>query len=301
MDRLASMAAFTKAVEAGSLAGAARTLDMSPQMVAKHVAHLENRLGTRLLNHTTRRQSLTEIGRAYYDRCKLVLADADWADSLADQAKGMPRGRLRINAPLSFGSHSLVPLLTRYLRQNPHVEIDLVLTDRYVDLVEEEFEAVFRIGALIESTLMSRQLAPFRIVACASPDYLREKGIPAIPSELEDHDCLGFASSTGQTVNGWRFDRDGRTYDVAIRSRLVVNNATALLHATLDGFGIAFIAENLARPALSSGQLVRILPNYKTPSLPMHLLFHAERRQTPKLKSFIDAVVHEFGLQEAVS
>lgn len=207
----------------------------------------------------------------------------------------MPRGRLRINAPLSFGSHSLVPLVTRYLRQNPHVEIDLVLTDRYVDLVEEGFEAVFRIGALAESTLMSHELAPFRIVACASPGYLRERSIPAVPFDLEEHDCLGFASSSGPTVNGWRFDRDGRTFDVVIRSRLKVNNARALLHAALDSFGIAFIAESLARPALSSGQLVRILPNYETPSLPMHLLFHEERRQTPKLKSFIDAVVHEFG------
>ena len=299
MDRLASMAAFVKAVEAGSLAAAARVSGMSPQMMAKHVAYLESRLGTRLLNRTTRRQSLTEIGRIYYDRCKLVLAEADWADSLADHAKGMPRGQLRINAPLSFGSHSLVPLLTRYLRRHPHVEIDLVLNDRYVDLVEEEFEAVFRIGVLAESPLMSRELAPFRLVACASPDYLRARSIPAVPSDLGDHDCLGFASSSGPTVNGWRFDRDGRTHDVSIRSRLKVNNATALLHAALDGFGIAFIAENLARAALLSGQLVRILPNYETPSLPMHLLFHAERRQTAKLKSFIEAVVHEFGPQEA--
>ena len=228
-----------------------------------------------------------------------MLAEADWADSLADHARGMPRGRLRINAPLSFGSHSLVPLVTRYLRQHPQVEIDLVLTDRYVDLVEEGFEAVFRIGALAESPLISHELAPFRLVACASPEYLRARGTPVVPSDLGDHDCLGFASPSGPTVNVWRFDRDGRTHDVDIRGRLKVNNATALLHAAVDGFGIAFIAENLARPALSSGQLVRILPAYETPSLPMHLLFHPERRQTPKLKSFIDAVMHEFGPQGA--
>ena len=259
------------------------------------MAYLESRLGTRLLNRTTRRQSLTEIGGIYYDRCKLVLAEADWADSLADHVKGLPRGRLRVNAPLSFGSHSLMPLITRYLRQHPHVEIELVLNDRYVDLVEEGFEAVFRIGTLTESMLTSRELAPFRLVACASPDYLRARGIPAVPSDLEDHDCLGFSSSSEPAVNKWRFDRDGRTLNMAISSRLRVNNAMALLHAALDGFGIAFIAEDLARQALSSGQLVRILPNYETPSQPMHLLYQAERRQTPKLKSFIDAVMHNFG------
>src|ERR1700724_722039 len=137
MDRLASMAAFVKAAEVGSFAAAAGALGMSPQMVAKHVTWLESRLGTRLLNRTTRRQSLTDIGKAYYDRCKLVLTEADWADSLADEAKGAPRGRLRVNAPVSFGTHSLMPVIARYLRQHPKVEVDLVLSDRFVDLVEE--------------------------------------------------------------------------------------------------------------------------------------------------------------------
>ncbi|MFZ6678783.1 LysR substrate-binding domain-containing protein [Undibacterium sp. Tian12W] len=176
MDRLASMAAFVKTVDAGSFAAAASALDMSPQMIAKHVSWLETRLGTRLINRTTRRQSLTDIGKAYYDRCKMVLADADWADSLADEVKGAPKGRLRINAPVSFGTYALTPVIARYLRQYPQVEIDLVLSDRYVDLVEEEFEAVFRIGRLSDSSFIARELAPFRLVACASPDYLKEKG-----------------------------------------------------------------------------------------------------------------------------
>ena len=172
MDRLASMAAFVKAAEVGSFATAASALRMSPQMIAKHVTWLENRLS--LLNRTTRRQSLTDIGKAYYDRYKMVLAEADWPDSLADEAKGAPRGRLRVNAPVSFGAHSLTPVIARYLRQYPKVEVDLVLNDRLVDLVEKEFEAVFRIGPLADSSFVARELAPFRIAACASPDYLRE-------------------------------------------------------------------------------------------------------------------------------
>lgn len=295
MDRLASMAAFVKTVEVGSFAAAANALSMSPQMIAKHVTWLESRLGARLLNRTTRRQSLTDIGKAYYDRCKLVLADADWADSLADEARGAPRGRLRVNAPVSFGTHSLTPVITRYLRQYPEVEVDLVLNDRFVDLVEEEFEAVFRIGPLADSSFTARELAPFRLVACASPDYLRERGVPATPADLETHECLVYASSSGPTVSDWRFVRGDENYRLDMKHRLRVNDAKALLIATLNGFGIAFIAEDLAREGLRSGRLVKVLPDYETPSRPIHLIYHPDRRQTPKLKSFISAVIGELG------
>lgn len=295
MDRLASMAAFVKAAEVGSFAAAASALGISPQMVAKHVTWLEGRLGTRLLNRTTRRQSLTTIGKAYYDRCKLVLTEADWADSLADEAKGAPRGRLRVNAPVSFGAHSLTPVVARYLRQHPKVEVDLVLSDRFVDLVEEEFEAVFRIGPLADSSFVARELAPFHLVACASPAYLRERGIPATPFDLETHECLVYAPTSGPTVNDWRFMRGDQTYEVTVKHRLQVNDAKALLAAALDGFGIAFIAEDLAREGLRSGRLTKVLPEYETPSRPIHLIYHPDRRQTPKLKSFISVVLRELG------
>jgi len=295
MDRLASMAAFVKAADVGSFAAAASALRMSPQMIAKHVTWLESRLGTRLLNRTTRRQSLTDIGKAYYDRCKQVLAEADWADSLADEAKGAPRGRLRVNAPVSFGAHSLTPVIARYLRQYPRVEVDLVLSDRFVDLVEEEFEAVFRIGPLADSSFMARELAPFRIVACASPDYLRERGVPATPRDLEAHECLVYAPTSGPIVNDWRFVRGEETYSVHVRHRLQVNDAKALLIAALDGFGVAFIAEDLAREGLRCGRLAKVLPDYETPSRPIHLIYHPDRRQTPKLKGFISVVISELG------
>ena len=301
MDRLASMAAFVKAAEVGSFAAAATALGISPQMVAKHVTFLEDRIGMRLINRTTRRQSLTEIGKTYYERCKLVLSEADWADSLAGEAKAEPRGRLRINAPVSFGAKSLVPLVTRYLRQHPKVEIDLVLSDRYVDLIEEGFEAVFRIGPLTDSSLMARALSPFRLVACASPAYLRAQGTPTTPSDLADHECLGYANWPGPTANEWRFVQDGRTYEVPRgRTHLQVNNAMALMSAALDGFGVVLLAEDLVREALRSGQLVKILPAFEAPSRPMHLLFHADRRPTPKLRSFIDAAVREFAPRRGV-
>jgi DNA-binding transcriptional LysR family regulator len=293
MDRLTSMATFVKAVDLGSFAAAAAELAMSPQMVAKHVSYLEARLATSLLNRTTRRQSLTEIGKTYYERCKAVLAEADWADAAADNATGIPRGLLRINAPLSFGTHTLTPLVVRYLQKYPEVEIELILSDRYVDLIEEGFEAVFRIGRLADSSLKARALRPFRLLACASPKYLQERGAPREPADLHAHLCLGYVGT--RAASDWRFVRDGQKIDIQIHSQLKVNNAAALLSGALAGFGIAFIAEDLARSSIASGQLVRVLPEFETPSRPMCLLFHADRRMTTKLRSFIDLVTKELG------
>lgn len=292
MDRLTSMATFVKVVNLGSFAAAAAQLTMSPQMVAKHVGYLEARLSTRLLNRTTRRQSLTEIGKTYYERCKVVLSEADWADAAGDNATGTPRGRLRINAPVSFGTHTLTPLVARYLRQYPEVEIELIFNDRYVDLIEEGFEAVFRIGRLVDSSLAARALRPFRLVACASPAYLQERGIPREPADLHAHVCLGYVGSRAGSSD-WRFLRDGQKIDVQLHSQLQVNNAAALLSGALEGFGITFIAEDLARSSIATGALVRVLPDFDTPSRPMHLLFHADRRMTTKLRSFVDMVTHE--------
>lgn len=294
MDRLTSMAAYVAVVERGSFAATATALGISPQMVAKHVNDLEARLGTRLLNRTTRRQSLTEIGRSFYDRCKIVLADVEWADALVEETRGEPRGRLRVNAPVSFGVESLTPVVTRYLRQHPNVEVDLVLSDRFVDLDDDDFEVVFRTGPLADSSLAAHELTPFRLVACAAPAYLRDRGIPREPSDLVMHECLGHAHWSQPTNYPWRFVKDGQAFEPGVHGRLRVSDAKALLTAALDGFGIVLVAEDVVRQALAAGQLVRILPEFQTPSRPMHLLFRADRRKTPKLRSFIDAVVAAF-------
>jgi DNA-binding transcriptional LysR family regulator len=295
MDRLASMAAFVKAAESGSFATTASALGISPQMVAKHVTYLEARLGTRLLNRTTRKQSLTVIGKSYYDRCKVALAEVDWADAIADEARGKPRGLLRVNAPVSFGTHSLTPVIARYLRSHPSVDAELVLNDRFVDLIDEGFEAVFRIGPLRTSNLGAIELSPFRTVACASPAYLQERGIPSTLPDLPNHECMGFANWPEPTVSDWVFVRDGRTSKALIHSRLKANSAASLTQAALAGLGLALLAEDLVRPHLATGRLVRVLPNYETPPRPIHLLFHPDRRQTPKLKSFIEMVVEHLG------
>ena len=290
MDRLTSMTAFIRASDLGSFAAAAAAMDMSPQMIAKHVTALEARLGSRLLNRTTRRQSLTEIGRAYYDRCKIVLAEVDAADSLAQSARAIPRGLLRVNAPVTFGTQRLVPFIAAYMRRHPEVEIDLVLTDRFVDLVDEGYEIAFRVGALADSSLMSRALARFRTAACASPAYLAERGTPATPSDLAQHSCL-IRTATAE----WHFVKDGRPHPVRVQTRLRLNEARAMLPAALAGLGIVLISEDLVRDGLADGRLVRVLADYETPSLPMQLVFLTDRHQTPKLRSFIDAAVEAFG------
>ncbi len=299
MDRLASMNAFVVSVERGSFASAATALGLSQQMVAKHVASLEARLGARLLNRTTRRQSVTEIDRTFYDRCKLVLADADWADAVAEQAKGTPKGRLRISAPVSFGSQSLMGLVTRYLRRYPDVEIDLVLDDRYVDPVKDSFEAVFRIGQIGDTTLSTYRLAPFSVVLCASPEYLRERGTPMHPADLESHECLGHAHWSQPENYHWRFEMGDSVCEPKVGGRLRVNDAKGLVSAAVGGFGIALLAYDHAHDMLADGRLVRVLADYRTETRPMHLLFHPDRRQTPKLRSFIEAVVEEFGEAKA--
>jgi len=295
MDRLASMGAFVMAAESGSYASAAARLGMSPQMVAKHVATLEHRLGARLLNRTTRRQSLTELGSAYYERCKHILSEVQSADTLAQVMNDTPRGKLKISAPVTFGSYSLMPLVTDFLRQFPEVEIDLHLTDRFVDLVEEGYEVAFRIGPLGTSSLTARPLAPYRLVTCAAPSYLAERGIPQTPDDLKHHECLGYAYWSRPADREWQFCKGSAVHKVQVTSRLQINESKALMSAALDGFGIVLGPEDFLTPALQSGELVRVLADFEAPSRQMHLLYTANRQRTAKLRRFVDAVLARFG------
>ncbi|AZC29415.1 Transcriptional regulator, LysR family [Pseudomonas chlororaphis subsp. piscium] len=295
MDRLTSMEAFVAAAESGSYARAATRLGLSPQMVAKHVAALEQRLGARLLNRTTRRQSLTELGSAYLERCKHILGEAQAADSLVQIMNATPRGKLRISAPVTFGSYSLMPFVTGFLREHPEVEIDLHLTDRYIDLVEEGYEAAFRIGPLADSSLTARPLASYRLIACAAPAYLAARGTPRVPADLEEHECLGYAYWSRPADNQWQFRRDGQVHEVQVRSRLQVNESKALLSAAVDGFGIVLGPADFLEPARAAGELVQLLPGYEAPSRAMHLLYRPDRQMTAKLRHFVDAAIARFG------
>jgi len=295
MDRLESMAVFVAAAEVGSFAAVSSRFGMSPQMVGKHVSFLEERLGTRLLNRTTRRQSLTEFGRAYHERCKLILGEVAAADGLADGLSEVPRGQLRINAPVTFGTHSLMPLVTRYLRAHPGVAVTVTLNDRLVDLMDEGFDAVIRIGPLPDSSLVARKLAPYRLVPCASPAYLAERGRPESPEELAGHECLKFAYWSPALANTWRFSRGGEGVAVPVQGRLQVNTFEGLLVAALNGGGVILGPVGVLEHEFASGRLVRLLPSFDGPSRPMHVVYLADRRPTAKLRGFIDAVAEAFG------
>lgn len=295
MDRLTSMAVFAKAVELGSFSAAADALNMSPQLVGKHVQGLEQRLGVRLLNRTTRRQSLTDFGRSFYERAKTILAEVQAAEGMAAEVRAVPTGRLRINAPVSFGMRTLAPRLPEYMQRHPQVQVqvDLSLGNRAVDVIDEGYDLVFRVGELPDSGLIARPLAPYRLILCAAPSYLARHPPLATPWDLQQHECLGFAHTALRTH--WTFDGPGGRVAVPISSRLVADHGEPLLYAALAGLGILLQPSELVRDALRSGHLVRLLPDYAAPSRPMHLLYAPDRRLTPKLKSFLDFATEAFG------
>lgn len=293
LDRLHSMAVFVCAADKRSFTAAADLLGISATMVAKHVRFLEERVGERLLNRTTRQQSLTEVGRIYYERCRQVLADAEAADACAAEYRNAPRGVLKIHAPVSFGTERLAPALARYLQLNPSVDAELTLSDRPADLVEGGFEAAVRIGDLGDARVVARALRPYEMWLCASPAYLAVRGVPRHAAELSMHDCLGFAYWRHRKA--WRLSRQGVIEEVAVNGRLVANNGQALRAASVAGLGIIMQPEVLVAADVASGRLVRLLADHELPARPMHLVYLAEQRPSPKLRSFIDFVVAAFG------
>jgi DNA-binding transcriptional LysR family regulator len=294
MDRLLSMSVFARAVESGSFSAAGEALRMSSQLVGKHVQTLEHHLGVRLLNRTTRRQHLTEAGFAFYERVKIILAEVEAAEGLAAMSSGTPRGRLRINAPVSFGVHALSRRLPEYLARHPEVSIDMSLANRHVDLIDEGFDVAFRVGELTDSGLIARALAPYRLRLCAAPAYLAARAPVTHPDDLAHHECLGFSYTELRTR--WAFEgQDGQTISVAVRGKLMVDSGEALLMAARAGMGILLQPDELVRDDLAAGTLVEMLPEYSVPTRPFHLLYAPDRRMTPKLRSFIDFAVSAFG------
>ncbi|MFP5391195.1 MAG: LysR family transcriptional regulator [Gammaproteobacteria bacterium] len=287
------MQVFARVVEKGSFSAAAEEFRISPTMAGKHVQFLEERLGTRLLNRTTRRQSLTEAGSVYYERCKIALAEVDAAEASAGALQQVPRGLLRVSAPVTFGANALVGAVGDYLERYPDVQIELALNDRVVNLVEDAFDLAFRIGELPDSSLVARQLAPYRMVACAAPAYLAARGTPVTPDDLAGHNCMGFMYSVAQ--KHWQFADRESFRQVRINGNFRVNSGQALRTAALHGMGIIVQAEVLVAADLAAGTLVRVLPGHELPSQRMHLVYPSGRNPTLKLKSFVEFMLARFG------
>lgn len=293
MDRLLSMTVFARAVELGSFSAAAEVLHMSPQLVGKHVHTLEQHLGLRLLNRTTRRQHLTEIGASYYEKVKLILSAVASAEGLAAESLATPSGRLRVNAPLTFGIHALMPRLAGYMAAHPGVQVEVSLANRYVDALEEGADVVFRVGELSDSSRIARRLAPYRLILCAAPAYIEAHPPITSPMDLASHECLGFAHTELRTH--WRFDGPAGLVTVPVTGRLMVDSGEALLVAARAGMGVLLQPAELVEPDIAAGRLVRVLPKYRAPDRPLHLLFAPDKQMTPKLRSFIEFAVAAFG------
>lgn len=291
MDLLDSMKVYVAAAEKGSLSAAATACGISATMAGNHLRTLEKRLGMRLLNRTTRRQHLTAFGEDYYLRCKEILRLVAETDAQAQQMQLAPAGQLRISAPVTFGTEALMPALRDYLDRYPDVSVDVALCDRVVDLVEEGFEAAIRIGQLPDSALIAKPLAPYRMMMCASPDYLARRGTPAVPEDLSRHECLSFAPSV---LAHWRLsDQDG-TSRVPISGRLQVNHGQALRVAALHGLGIVLQPAILLQADVRAGRLVRLFPEHELASRPMSVVYLPDRYRSPKLRSFVDFLTERF-------
>ena len=292
MDKLACMLVFVKAVETGSISAAAEELDLSSQLAGKQLRALEQGLGIKLLTRTTRKQSLTDGGRIFYDHAKNILAEMAAAEALIAETRATPRGRLRISAPITFGSHALAPELPDYLKRHPEISLDLSLTNRTVDLVEEGFDVVFRTGDLPDSGLLARRLAPLRLVVCAAPAYLRSAEKLVQPEDLQRHECLIFAHTSLRTQ--WSFEGPQGRVTVPVAGRFSTDSGEALRAAAVAGMGVLLQPHELVAEEISAGRLVRLLPEYEPPARPLHALYAPDRRMTPKLRSFLDFAVQKF-------
>lgn len=285
MDKLRSMEVFVAAVEAGSFSAAAERLSLSAVMVGKYVQSLENRLDTRLLHRTTRKQGLTEAGAAFYDNCKAALEQVRAAETSVQALAVVPQGRLRISAPVTFGAEVVAPLVADYLARYPLVKAELVLSNAFVDLVADGYDAAFRIGETVDGALVAKPLPPYRMTICAAPSYLREHGAPQSPVELGRHRCLGHLVWTHD--NAWHL-RDGGTQHIwPVTGNFVSNDGHALRAAAIAGAGLLLQPEVLVANDIAAGQLVIVLEPFAPLPRPVHLVYLPDTRPRPKVKSFV--------------
>jgi DNA-binding transcriptional LysR family regulator len=290
---LSVMAIFARVVEMESFSGAARELGLSKSAVSKQVGRLEDRLGVRLLNRTTRRLSLTEAGAAFYDGCRRVVAEAEAAETAVTHLAVAPRGTLKVSAPMSFGFRHIAPAVPAFMARYPELSVEMELNDRLVDLVDEGFDAGIRIGVLADSSLVARRLAGNRRVLCAAPAYLAARGAPQALEDLRAHDCLLYAYQA--TGDAWRFRGPGGLREVRVRGRLRTNNGDALLAAACAGQGIALLPSFICGEDLRAGRLVQLLPELGEPAeSAVHAVYPAGRNLSPKVRVFVDFLAARF-------
>jgi DNA-binding transcriptional LysR family regulator len=293
MDKLTSIRAFTRVVQHGSFAAAARDLRLSRSAVSKYVIELEQELGSQLLVRTTRSASPTENGQAYYERCIAILADLEEADLAVARLQSEPRGLLRVNAPMSFGTLHLGRAIADFMEKYPELQIQLILSDQQIDPVQEGFNVTLRIADLPSSSLIARKIAPALRVVCAAPSYLARRGIPKHPAELRDHDCLAYGYLA--TGNQWKLTGPDGDHWIHIPWRLCTNNGEVLRDAVVRGRGIALLPTFIVGADLQEGSLRSILTDYTTPEISIYAIYPQTRHLSVKVRVFIDFLIERFG------
>jgi len=295
MDTLTAMSVFAAVVENNSLAGAARAKNISPSVVSKQLAALEDRLGVRLLNRTTRRISLTEVGSAYYDRCKRILADVDEAEVAVSQSHAAPRGRLKITAPTTFAHRHVAPHLPSFIARFPDVEVQLLVNDRIVDLVDEGIDLAIRISVLKDSSLIVRKLANNVRSIVAAPEYLASHGRPHVPDELTQHTLLTYPP--GNQINDWHFMVGGTETVIRAKGAIMTSNGDSILKAVQAGGGLAMLPSFMTGEHIKSGRLVEVLSEFVREDVPIYAVYPSSRHLSPKVRAFVDFLIETYGPQ----
>ena len=292
MDKFQEITTFTAVVDAGSFVKAADRLNMSKAAVSRHLVDLETRLGIRLLHRTTRKLSLTEEGELFYQRCKDILETIESAENEITSHTDDVSGLIRINAPFSFGIRKLAPLWGIFHQKYPKVTLDVVLSDRLVDVVDEGYDVAIRIAALSSSTMVSKKLTDTRIILCASPKYLKEHGTPTKPADLVNHQAINYSYWAGKEE--WSFDGPKGKESVHIKPFMQTNNGDTCLAAALAHQGIVLQPSFIVGEALRAGDLIEIMPQYKSIELGVYAIFPTRKHIAPKVRVLIDFLVEYF-------
>jgi DNA-binding transcriptional LysR family regulator len=293
MDRLEAMRVFSQVVESGGFSAAADKLGLSTTAASRHVAELEAHLQTRLLNRTTRRVSLTESGRAFYERAVQLLADLEEAEQEASRSAIVPRGTIKLTTSVNFGVRHVAPVIAAFLASHPGVRFDVSLSDRLVDLVEEGFDLAVRIGVPGSENLVARKLGETRLVPCASPAYLAAHGVPRVPADLAGHNCFTYEYISPRHV--WRFhDADGKEHAVRVGGRLHSNNGELLAEAAAQGAGIVFEPAFIVGPDVRAGRLLPLLQEFTASPMPIYAVYPSRKHLSAKVRLFVEFLVERF-------
>lgn len=295
MDNLSAMAVFIEVVQAHSFSAAAARLGLSKSAVSKRISGLEDRLGARLLNRTTRRLSLTEVGAAYFERCGQILAEIEDAEAAVGRLQFEPRGTLRVNAATSFSLLHLARVIPDFLERYPDIRIDLTLNDRLIDVVEEGYDLALRIAQLPDSSLIARKIASTCMVVCGSPDYFRRHGVPRTPAELSAHNCLIYTNVA--TPDDWRFHGADGPVSVRVSGNYRANNGDMLRAALLAGVGVGMSPTFLVGQDIQAGALQVVLPGLVAKTQSIYAVYPHSRHLSAKVRGFVDFLVERFGAE----